>query len=119
MRIGILGGTFDPIHIGHLALAEVARVRLGLDKVLFVVAGNPYFKKDRCITETLHRVKMVRLAIQGNPYFDLSTLEVERPGPSYAAELVSMCHLIAIPRVGCPMPAPERAVERRSLQPIS
>jgi len=89
MRIGVLGGTFDPVHIGHLTLAEAVRVKLKLDKVLFVVAGNPYLKTDRKITDARHRVEMVRLAIDGNPRFELSTLEVERGGPSYSADTVA------------------------------
>jgi len=89
MRIGLLGGTFDPIHIGHLTLGEAVRTKLKLDKVLFVVAGNPYLKTERKITDARHRVEMVRLAIKGNPGFELSTLEVERGGPSYSVETVA------------------------------
>jgi nicotinate-nucleotide adenylyltransferase len=92
VNIGVLGGTFDPIHIGHLIIAEEARVRLGLSKVLFVPAGQPWFKQDRDVTAAVHRVEMVRRAIAGNPYFELSNLEVERSGPSYTVDTLTMLH---------------------------
>jgi nicotinate-nucleotide adenylyltransferase len=90
VNIGVLGGTFDPIHVGHLILAEEARIKLGLRKVLFVPAGQPWLKVDRVITPQNHRVEMVRRAIAGNPYFELCTLEVERPGPSYTVDTMAM-----------------------------
>ena len=83
---GVLGGTFDPIHDGHLALAQTAREELGLDGVLFVPAGQPPHKSDRIVTAPSHRVAMVALAIADEPAFVLSRLEVERPGPSYAVD---------------------------------
>ena len=86
MNIGVLGGTFDPIHIGHLVVAEEARIRLGFREVLFVPAGQPWLKLDRSITPADHRVEMVRRAIAGNPHFKLCTLEVERSGPSYTVD---------------------------------
>ncbi len=92
MNIGVLGGTFDPIHIGHLIIAEEARVRLGLSKVLFVPAGQPWLKQDRDVTAAVHRVEMVGRAIADNPYFELSTLEVERSGPSYTVDTLTMLH---------------------------
>jgi len=92
VNIGVLGGTFDPIHIGHLIIAEEARVRLGLSKVLFVPAGQPWLKQDRDVTAAVHRVEMVGRAIADNPYFELSTLEVERPGPSYTVDTLTMLH---------------------------
>ena len=90
MNIGILGGTFDPIHIGHLVVAEEARIRVGLNEILFVPAGQPVLKPERKITPAGHRVEMVRRAIAGNPHFKLCTLEVERPGPSYAVDTLTM-----------------------------
>lgn len=90
MNIGILGGTFDPIHIGHLILAEEARMKLGLGEVLFVPAGQPWLKLDREITPAIHRVEMVGRAIADNPYFKLCTLEVERPGPSYTVDTLRL-----------------------------
>jgi len=89
MNIGILGGTFDPIHVGHLVVAEEARVKLGLSEVLFLPAGQPWLKVDRTVTPAIHRVDMVRLAITGNPYFELCTLEVKRDGPSYSIDTIT------------------------------
>ena len=90
MDIGVLGGTFDPVHMGHLVIAEEARTRLGLGEVLFVPAGQPWLKQDRDITPAVHRVEMVRRAIADNPYFKLSTLEIERAGPSYTIDTLTM-----------------------------
>ena len=89
-RIGILGGTFDPIHLGHLAAAEEAREALGLEAVLFVPAGAPPHKPDRRISMPAHRVAMVEAAIASNPAFRLSRVEVDRTGPSYAADTVEI-----------------------------
>ena len=90
MNIGVLGGTFDPIHIGHLVVAEEARIKLEFREVLFVPAGQPWLKLDRNITLAVHRVEMVRRAIADNPHFKLCTLEVERPGPSYTVDTLTM-----------------------------
>jgi nicotinate-nucleotide adenylyltransferase len=90
VNIGILGGTFDPIHIGHLVVAEEARTKLGLSEVLFVPAGQPWLKQARDITPAAHRVEMVRRAIADNPYFKLSTLEVDHPGPSYTVDTLTL-----------------------------
>lgn len=87
-RWGILGGTFDPIHAAHLAIAQQALEELGLEGVLFVPAGMPPHKGDQRVTPVKHRVVMVELAISGNPCFRLSRIEVERPGPSYAVDTV-------------------------------
>ena len=89
MNIGVLGGTFDPVHIGHLIVAEEARVKLGLAEVLFVPAGRPWLKQDRDITPAVHRVEMVRRGIADNPNFKLSTVEVDRPGPSYTVDTLT------------------------------
>lgn len=86
MKIGVLGGTFDPIHLGHLAIAEEARKRLKLDIVLFIPAGQPWMKTGSALTPVEHRVEMVRLAIAGRPYFKLSMLEVDRTGPTYTVD---------------------------------
>ena len=90
MNIGVLGGTFDPIHIGHLVVAEEARIKVGFNEVLFVPAGQPLLKPDRNVTPADHRVEMVRCAIADNPHFKLCTLEVERPGPSYTVDTLTM-----------------------------
>jgi nicotinate-nucleotide adenylyltransferase len=86
LRLGILGGTFDPVHRGHLLLAAAARDELELDKVLFLPAGQPWRKADRPITSAEHRLAMLRLALQGEETFEIALLELEREGPSYAAD---------------------------------
>lgn len=90
MNIGVLGGTFDPIHIGHLVVAEEARTKLGFSEVLFVPAGQPWLKVNRNITPAAHRVEMVRRAIADNAHFKLCSLEIERPGPSYTVDTLMM-----------------------------
>jgi nicotinate-nucleotide adenylyltransferase len=90
VNIGVLGGTFDPIHIGHLVIAEEARMKLGFNEILFVPAGRPWLKRDRDITLAVHRVEMVRRAIADNPHFRLCTLEVEHSGPSYTVDTMTM-----------------------------
>ena len=89
MNIGVLGGTFDPIHIGHLILAEEVRARLNLAEVLFVPAGQPWLKVASPISPAEHRVEMVRLAIADKPYFKLSTIEIERAGPTYTVDTIA------------------------------
>ena len=89
MRIGVFGGTFDPIHMGHLVVAEDARASLELDKVLFIPAGQPWFKSYRRITESHHRLAMVRLAVESNPHFDVSDIEIRRNGPSYTVDTLA------------------------------
>lgn len=81
-----MGGTFDPIHLGHLAIAEEARETLGLERVLFVPAARPPHKPDRPVTPAEHRLAMVELAIAGNPCFAASRIELDRDGPSYTAD---------------------------------
>ncbi|HZP26296.1 MAG TPA: nicotinate-nucleotide adenylyltransferase [Dehalococcoidia bacterium] len=85
MRIGVLGGTFDPVHLGHLVLAETAREQLALDLVLFSPAGQPWRKAHRVITPAEQRLGMLRLALEGSG-FAISELEVDRDGPSYTAD---------------------------------
>ncbi len=86
MRLGLLGGTFDPVHRGHLALARAARDELGLDEVLFLPAGQPWRKAGRIIAANEHRLAMLRRALKGEAAFQVSRLELERPGPSYTAD---------------------------------
>lgn len=81
-----MGGTFDPIHIGHLATAEQAREAYGLDAVVFVPAGNPVFKKDQRVTPAADRLAMCRLAVASNPSFCVSALEIERGGDTYTVD---------------------------------
>jgi len=92
VRLGVLGGTFDPVHYLHLILAEGAREQLSLDKVLFVPAGQPWRKADRAITPPEHRVAMLRLACRRNDAFVISTLEIDRGGPSYTIDTLQELH---------------------------
>lgn len=91
-RYGILGGTFDPPHIGHLALAQEVYVRLALDRVWFMPAGTPPHKAGREISPASHRRAMVECAIAGDSRFGLLTTELERAGPSYTSETLSHLH---------------------------
>jgi nicotinate-nucleotide adenylyltransferase len=87
-RIGILGGTFDPVHVGHLAAAEEARERLGLERVLFVPAGAPWQKSDRIVSPGRQRLAMLELALADAPALAVSTIELDRPGPSFSVDTV-------------------------------
>jgi len=86
MRVGVLGGTFDPIHVAHLILAEQAREQLVLDQVLLIPAGDPWRKANREITPASLRVEMVRLAAAGNPLFEVDDREVRRDGATYTVD---------------------------------
>jgi nicotinate-nucleotide adenylyltransferase len=88
MKVGIMGGTFDPPHIAHLIIAEVARVRLELDKIVFIPAGDPWMKSAHTVTGAGKRVEMVSLAIASNSNFSLSLIEVNRPGPTYTVDTI-------------------------------
>lgn len=88
-RYGILGGTFDPPHVGHLVLAQEVYVRLQLDRVWFVPAGSPPHKAGRPISPAEHRRAMVERAIAGDPRFALSTVELDRAGPSYTSDTLA------------------------------
>ncbi|SHH73992.1 nicotinate-nucleotide adenylyltransferase [Desulfosporosinus lacus] len=85
-RLGIMGGTFDPIHYGHLVAAEMARAEFKLSKVLFIPTGTPPHKDRKDISAAEMRYEMVKLAIHDNPAFDISRVEIEREGPSYTVE---------------------------------
>jgi nicotinate-nucleotide adenylyltransferase len=85
-RLGVFGGTFDPPHVGHLAMAEWARVRLELDRVLFVPAGRPPHKPRARVSSAAARLAMTRLAVRGNPAFEVSPIEVRSPAPSYTVD---------------------------------
>lgn len=87
-RVGVLGGTFDPIHIGHLILAEEARDQLDLETVCFVPAGDPPHKRERHLAPVAHRVRMAELAIAGNDAFRVSRVDADRPGPHYTIDMV-------------------------------
>jgi nicotinate-nucleotide adenylyltransferase len=94
MNIGVLGGTFDPIHIGHLEVAEEAVARLDLPRILFIPAGQPWLKLNNAnaVSPVQHRLEMVRLGIAGNSRFKLSTLEIERGGPTYSVDTIAQLH---------------------------
>lgn len=85
-KIGIMGGTFDPIHYGHLVTAEAAREKFCLDKVVFVPSGNPPHKKDKPISSGMDRANMTVLAIANNPYFEISDIELKREGCTYTVD---------------------------------
>ena len=87
-RIGLLGGTFDPPHIGHLVLGVTAAEQLGLGRVVFIPAGVPPHKQHGSLSSTTDRLLMTRLAIAGDPCFELSPVEIERPGVSYTVDTV-------------------------------
>ena len=87
-RIGILGGTFDPIHVGHLMTAEAVRDEYHLDKVLFIPAAHPPHKQHQHVTPAIHRYVMTVLATCSNPYFQVSSLEMNRIGPSYTIDTI-------------------------------
>ncbi len=87
-RIGVYGGTFDPVHLGHLILASELRHALALDRVLFVPAGRPPHKTGQAIGDETHRLTMLRLALADNPAFALSTVDLDRAGTSYTADLL-------------------------------
>jgi nicotinate-nucleotide adenylyltransferase len=91
MRVGVFGGTFDPVHLGHLILAEQCREQGRLDQVLFVPAARPPHKRDG-LTRFDQRVEMLELALAGNPAFRVETLERDREGPSYSADTLAELH---------------------------
>jgi nicotinate-nucleotide adenylyltransferase len=88
MRLGVFGGTFDPIHLGHLILAEQCREACALERLWFVVAGTPPHKKGER-TPVEHRLEMARIAIAGHPSFEVSEIEAKRPGPHYSVETLA------------------------------
>ncbi|TCS94800.1 nicotinate-nucleotide adenylyltransferase [Hazenella coriacea] len=88
MKVGIFGGTFDPIHLGHLILADQARQSASLDQVWFIPTGEPPHKKGKRVTSAHHRMKMVELAIANHTDFCLSQIELERSGPSYTIHTI-------------------------------
>lgn len=85
-RLGVFGGTFDPVHVGHLIMAQEALRKLRLDRVLFVPASRPAHKRSRAIASVAHRVQMLRLAVRAEPRFEVSTLEAERGGVSFTVD---------------------------------
>jgi nicotinate-nucleotide adenylyltransferase len=139
VNIAVLGGTFDPIHNGHLLVAGVVKERLAPAEIVFMPAGQPWLKSERIISPVEDRVEMVRRAIAGNPAYSLSDVETARSGPTYTVdtirelkgrilpqdelyfilgwdnlldlprwhkpqELISLCKLVAVPRIGYRVP---------------
>jgi nicotinate-nucleotide adenylyltransferase len=92
MRIGIFGGTFDPIHLGHLIVAEQCREQARLDQVLFVPAARPPHKVEHQLTPFVQRVEMLQLACAGYPAFQIDEMEKDRPGPSFTVDTVEQSH---------------------------
>ena len=103
--LGVLGGTFDPIHLAHLALAQEAAESLGLERVLFVPAGSPPHKPGVAITPGADRLAMVELAIAGNDRFVASRIELDRDGPSYTVDTLEALEASAGPK-GSPARSP-------------
>ncbi len=91
-RIGLLGGTFDPPHLGHLWVAETAREQLDLDQILFLPVGEPPHKQDQSVTAVSHRLAMTKIAITGNTEFVLDTTDIDRPPPHTTNTLLPLIH---------------------------
>ena len=89
-RIGILGGTFDPIHIGHLITAEIVRVSAALDEIIFIPAARPPHKENKGEAPAEDRLRMVQCAVEGNPSFSVSDIELKREGPSYTVDTIAV-----------------------------
>ncbi|WP_202710640.1 nicotinate-nucleotide adenylyltransferase [Sporosalibacterium faouarense] len=87
-KYGIMGGTFDPIHIGHLVIAEEVRNKFNLDKVIFIPSGQPPHKNLSNVTEPEHRYQMTLLATISNPYFEVSSIEMDRAGKTYTVDTI-------------------------------
>ncbi len=87
-KLGILGGTFNPIHYGHLAAAEEVRHRLKLDRILFIPSCLPPHKQEEDVPPAVHRMEMIRLALEGNPSFEPSDIEIRRGGRSYTVDTI-------------------------------
>ncbi|MSQ94499.1 MAG: nicotinate (nicotinamide) nucleotide adenylyltransferase [Gemmataceae bacterium] len=92
MRVGIFGGTFDPVHLGHLILAEQCREQAKLDQILFIPAALPPHKQQQPLTSFAHRAEMLTLAISGHSAFRVDELEKERAGPSYTVHTLTQLH---------------------------
>ena len=86
MRVGVLGGTFDPIHLGHLKIAEEVRLKLDLERVLFIPTGQPRLRTDKYLSPVADRLRMVELATSDNPYFQVCDNETRRGGPTYTVD---------------------------------
>ncbi len=92
MKIGICGGTFDPVHVGHLAIAELVREEFALDKVLFIPSGKPPHKDLDSVTDPVHRLNMVQCAVSTNPNFEAVSIEIQRRGYTYTVDTLKQLH---------------------------
>lgn len=88
-RIGVFGGTFDPIHVGHLVIVSELKHQLALDRVLIVPAGDPPHKPDQPLSPATHRVRMLEIALEGRDGFEIDTIDLDRPGPSYTKDTLA------------------------------
>lgn len=89
MKIGVLGGTFDPVHLGHIMMADEAMKSLGLSEIILIPAGQPMSKMKERLTPAEHRLRMLHLAVAGKPHLKVSAMEIERPGPSYTVDTIT------------------------------
>src|SRR6266550_6414227 len=89
-RVGLMGGTFDPIHYGHLVVAEEVRATLDLAEKVFIPTGQPPHKQEGTVTASQHRFAMLELAMGSNPHFSISRVDLDRPGPSYTVETLRL-----------------------------
>jgi nicotinate-nucleotide adenylyltransferase len=94
VKMGICGGTFDPVHIGHLAVAEMVRSGFGLDRILFIPTGKPPHKNTNSVTDPVHRLNMVKCAVSTNPSFEAVSIEVDRQGYTYTVDTLNELHRI-------------------------
>jgi len=92
MRVGVLGGTFDPVHLAHLIIGEEARIQLELERVLFMPAGQPWLKAGQALSPVADRLRMVELAVESNPHFQVCRHEVNRDGPTYTVDTLEELH---------------------------
>lgn len=92
LRYAIMGGTFDPIHFGHLAAAEEVRQKQCCDKIIFIPSGNPPHKKERTLTDVAHRYAMTKIAVASNSNFEVSSIEIDRTGYSYTLDTVKQLY---------------------------
>ena len=86
MRVGVMGGTFDPVHLAHLLIAEEARLELDLERVIFMPAGQPWLRADERLSPAVDRLRMVELAVASNPYFETCSREIDRGGTTYTVD---------------------------------
>jgi nicotinate-nucleotide adenylyltransferase len=91
-RVGVLGGTFDPVHYGHLVIAEEVRAALDLAEMIFIPAGHPPHKQGEIVSTAEDRLAMLELATASNPHFSISLVDLDRPGPSYTIETLKLLH---------------------------